>query len=76
MAESDLRDLIALPDGRLAVAGASSGVTLWDPKSGAHVAITGLPDPHVLRMELDTMVSPPALHIATYGGAVSLRSWP
>ena len=76
MPESDLRELVALPDGRLAIAGASSGVTLWDPKSGAHVALTGLPDPHVLRMELDTMVSPPALHVATYGGAASLRSWP
>ena len=76
MAGNDIRDMVALPDGRLALAGASSGVTIWNPKTGAHVAVAGLPDPHVLRMELDTMVSPPALHVATYGGAVSLRKLP
>ena len=76
MTDGDVRDMLALPDGRLALASATGGVTLWDPKSGAHVALTGLPDPHVLRMELDTMVSPPALHVATYGGAASMRKLP
>jgi hypothetical protein len=77
MAESDLRDLLALPDGRLVVAGARTGITIWDPKSGAHTQLRGvLPDENVLRMELDTMVEPPTLHVATYSGAAAIRKLP
>ena len=77
--ETNVRDLVALPDGRLALASPSGGVVLWDPATGAHVNIRGgqgIPDDRVFRLELDTMVSPPALHVSTYGGAAVLRILP
>ncbi len=79
MAEEDIRDLLALPDGRLVLASAKSGLVFWNPQTGAHQTARGpawLPDDHVLRLELDQMVSPPALHVATYGGAASIRQLP
>jgi hypothetical protein len=79
MAEANVRDLIALPDGRIVLAGPNTGLVFWNPASGSHVALRagqGIPDDHVLRLELDQMVDPPALHVATAGGAASLRVWP
>jgi len=79
MAEEDIRDLLALPDGRLVLAGATTGLVFWNPQTGQHQSLSGpanLPDDHVFRLELDQMVSPPALHVATYGGAASLRALP
>src|SRR5207244_6693757 len=79
MAENDVRDMVALPDGRLVLAGVSTGLVLWNPKSGDHVSLRGsqwLPDDHVLRIELDQMVSPPTLHVATWGGAAAIRKLP
>jgi len=79
MAEDDIRDLVALPDGRLALAGASTGLVFWNPQTGAHTALRAgpdLPDDHVLRLKLDRMVSPPTLYVSTYGGAAALRSIP
>ena len=79
LAETSVRDLVALPDGRLAVAGQSTGLVIWDPRTGASKAIRaggGIPDDHVIRLELDTMVNPPALHVSTYGGAAVLRVLP
>jgi hypothetical protein len=36
----------------------------------------GIPSNRVLRLELDTMVNPPALHVATDAGAARLRQIP
>lgn len=79
MAEADVSDMLALPDGRLALAGPTAGLVLWDPKTAKHSTVRGpqyLPDDRVLRIELDQMVDPPALHVATAGGAASIRRLP
>lgn len=79
LAENAVSDMVALPDGRLVVAGPSSGIVFWDPVKGTHVSMrggSGLPDDHVQRLELDTMVNPPALHVSTWTGAVVLRKFP
>ena len=75
MAERDVRDMLALPDGRLVLAGPNTGVTVWDPASGRRGTIA-VPDPHVLRMELDRMVDPPTLYVSTYGGVAAIRRFP
>jgi hypothetical protein len=70
---------VALPDGRLVIAGASSGLVFWSPQTGAHAALRAgadLPDDHVFRLKLDTMVSPPALYVSTFAGAAALRKFP
>lgn len=75
-----VEDLVCLPDGRLALgARAGGGLVLWDPASGGTVrlgAAEGLPGERVLALEVDRMVSPPALHVATDGGAAVLRVLP
>jgi hypothetical protein len=79
LVEQHVRDLVALPDGRLVIAGPNTGLVFWNPSTGAHVALRagqGIPDDHVLRLELDQMVNPPALHVATLSGAASLRVLP
>lgn len=79
MSESDIRDMIALPDGRLVLAGTSTGLVFWNPQTGAKTALRAgpdLPDDHVLRLKLDRMVDPPTLYVATYGGAAALRNLP
>jgi hypothetical protein len=79
MSEQDVQDMVALPDGRLVLAGANSGLVFWNPATGAVQRMRsgqGLPDDRVLQLELDTMVTPPALHVSTAGGAVSLRVFP
>ncbi len=79
MAESDVQDMLALPDGRLVLAGPNSGLVLWNPTTGQHVSIhagQGIPNDGVLRIALDTMVDPPALQVATRGGAAVLRALP
>jgi hypothetical protein len=79
MAENDIRDMVALPDGRLVLAGPSSGLVFWNPQTGARTSLragTDLPDDHVLRLKLDRMVEPPTLYVATYSGAAALRRLP
>jgi hypothetical protein len=79
MAETNVRDMVALPDGRLVLAGPHSGLVFWDPKTNQRTTMrsgTGLPSDRVMRLELDTMVNPPALHVSTGGGAVSIRKFP
>jgi len=79
LAERDVRDMIALPDGRLVVAGLHSGLVFWDPATGNHTSIRagqGIPDDGVMRVQLDTMVDPPALQIATRNGATVMRVMP
>jgi hypothetical protein len=79
MSEVSVQDLIALPDGRLVVAAPNTGLVFWDPATGKRAAVRaggGIPDDHVLRLELDMMVNPPTLHVATWGGAASIRQFP
>ena len=80
-AERSISDMVALPDGRLVLAGPNSGLTLWNPARPAEPAVhiragQGIPDDHVTRLELDAMVKPPALHVSTAGGAAVLRVLP
>ena len=75
---SRARDLIALPDGRLAIA-SPAGLSLWDPSSGKTTLVSGtaaLPSDDVLRLELDGSVEPPSLHVSTTAGAAVLRVLP
>ncbi|MEN9797462.1 MAG: hypothetical protein RL653_1158 [Pseudomonadota bacterium] len=77
--ERVVRDLVALPDGRLAVAFPQSGVLLWHPDTGATTwlrAGAGLPDDRVLRLELDDRVTPAALRVSTAAGLAVLRKLP
>ncbi|HTP28771.1 MAG TPA: WD40 repeat domain-containing protein [Anaeromyxobacteraceae bacterium] len=79
IAEQDVQDMVALPDGRLVLAGANSGLVFFDPVTRAHSSLRagqGIPDDRVVQLELDTMVTPPALHVSTVGGAATLRSFP
>jgi hypothetical protein len=78
LGDADVRDLIALPDGRLVLAGTTSGLVFWNPQTGAHTALRGpdLPDDHVFRLELDQMVSPPTLYVSTWAGVAALRRLP
>jgi len=79
MSQQDVQDLVALPDGRLVLAGASSGLVFWEPTTGARSVVRagqGIPDDGVWQLELDTMVDPPALRVATSGGVAVLRQLP
>lgn len=79
MSEQDVQDLAALPDGRLVLAGAHTGLVLWDPATGAKSVLRagqGLPDDAVQALALDTRVEPPALYVATASGVAVLRQFP
>ena len=79
MAETNVRDMVALPDGRIVFAGPRSGLVFWDPNTKARKVLRGgsaLPDDAVQRLELDTMVNPPTLHVSTNSGATSIRIVP
>ncbi len=79
MSEQAVQDIVALPDGRLVLAGPSTGLVFYDPATKRHVALRagqGIPDDRVTQLELDTMVDPPALHVSTFGGAATLRVFP
>ncbi|GAC1343490.1 MAG: hypothetical protein NVSMB23_17380 [Myxococcales bacterium] len=71
-----VRDLVALPDGRIALGGDTTGLWLLNPATMTATNIRagqGIPGNRVLRLELDSMVNPPALHVATDAGGASLR---
>ena len=80
MTENRTRDLIVLPDGRIVLAGFTTGLVLWNPATGAHTALNHaagwIPDDNILRIELDAMVMPPALHVSTNAGAAVIRNFP
>ncbi len=70
---------MALPDGWLVIATATSGLAIYDPASGVKSSVRaggGLPDDQVRRLELDTLVTPPALHVSTASGFATLRKLP
>jgi ligand-binding sensor domain-containing protein len=74
-----ITDMVALPDGRLAIGSDGGGVTLWDPATHTSKTIrsgSGLLDDSVRSLELDTMVKPPVLHVSTANGAASIRVLP
>jgi hypothetical protein len=78
--ERSVRDLVCLPDGRLVIAGPSSGLAVWNPATGRSERLTAatghLPSDRVLKLELDVMADPPSLHVATAGGAAVIRVFP
>ena len=79
MSETAVQDIVALPDGRVVFAGPSTGIVFYDPATKRHVAMRagqGIPDDRVLQLEVDRMVSPPALHVSTAGGAAAIRVFP
>jgi hypothetical protein len=82
-------DIVALPDGRIAIGSNGGGVTFWDPppppwENPPHTprptttirAGAGLPDNQVNRLQLDTMVNPPVLHVSTGTGGAAIRVFP
>jgi hypothetical protein len=73
---SAVRDVACLPDGRVALAGFHSGVVLYDPATGRSKPLAGLPSGTILDLEVDRMIDPPALHVATDAGAAVLRVLP
>lgn len=78
-ASGTVTDMVALPDGRLAIGTAGGGVTLWNPATGVSTLLRagrGLADNAVNRMELDRMVDPPVLHVSTDTGASAIRVFP
>jgi hypothetical protein len=77
--QGNAQDLVALPNGQIVVAGGGTGLSFFDPATGKHVNVRagqGIPNDRVLQMEVDTMVDPPALHVATAGGAAVIRVFP
>jgi hypothetical protein len=79
MAEKSVIDLAALPDGRIVLAGPSTGLVVHDPGSGKSTPLRGtqwLPSDRVSRIAVDGMVDPPALHVATDAGAAVIRKLP
>jgi hypothetical protein len=76
LGESAVRDLACLPDGRLVIAGFTRGTVLYDPEQRTSTAIPGLPSGDVTRVEVDRMVTPPALYVSTGAGAAAIRVLP
>jgi hypothetical protein len=76
LGESAVRDVACLPDGRVVIGGYSAGAVIWDPAKGTSKPVPGLPSGVVLRLEVDRMVSPPTLHVATDSGAAAFRVLP
>jgi hypothetical protein len=73
LAEQGVQDLVCLPDGRIVLAGVTSGAAVYDPAHGTSKPLDGLPSAHVNRLGVDTMVSPFALMVSTDAGAAVLR---
>ena len=75
--DTNVRDMMALPDGRIVFASHKNGLVIWNPKTKVSVPLNAangsLPDDAVERLELDLMVAPPVLHVSTNSGATSIR---
>jgi hypothetical protein len=79
LTEDNVQDMVALPNGQIVLAGGSTGLVFFDPATGKHVAMRagqGIPNDEVIQLEVDAMVNPPTLHVATAGGAAALRVFP
>jgi hypothetical protein len=80
VSEAGVRDLACLPDGRLALAGYTTGLSIYDPGTATAKPIRAssglIPSDRVNQLEVDRMVDPPALHVATPSGAAVLRALP
>jgi hypothetical protein len=76
LGESGVRDVVCLPDGRVVLGGYHTGAVIYDPAKGTSKPVPGLPGGSVYDLEVDRMVSPPTLHVATDGGAAALRVLP
>jgi hypothetical protein len=80
LADPRARDVACLPDGRVVVAGYTSGLSIFDPAKGTSIPIRAsgglIPSDAIRAIEVDRMVSPPTLHVATDGGAAALRVLP
>jgi len=78
--ESRVRDVACLPDGRLVFAGFTTGLSVFDPAARASTPIRAqgglIPSDNVQSIEVDRMVDPPTLHVATDAGAAALRQLP
>jgi hypothetical protein len=73
LGERGVQDLVCLPDGRIVLAGVTSGAAVYDPSSGASKPLDGLPSQRVNRLGVDTMVAPYAVMVSTDAGAAVLR---
>lgn len=79
LADGAVSAIACLPDGRVVLAGARSGLAIHDPAKGTSRVLragAGIPGDEVLALEVDRMVNPPALHVATRDGAAVLRVIP
>jgi hypothetical protein len=76
LGESAVKDVVCLPDGRVVLGGYRTGAVVHDPAKKTSRPVPGLPGGAVLDLEVDRMVSPPALHVATDGGAAAIRVLP
>jgi len=79
MEERTVQDLVALPDGRILLAGPTTGLTLFNPTTGKSQKLQApeyLPDNKVRRLELDARVNPFTVHVSTDSGATRLRTLP
>ncbi|HEX9049848.1 MAG TPA: WD40 repeat domain-containing protein [Anaeromyxobacter sp.] len=78
--ESQARDVACLPDGRVVVAGFTTGLSLFDPATGTSKAIRAssglIPSDVVHAIEVDRLVDPPTLQVTTDAGAAALRVLP
>ncbi len=78
--ESQARDIACLPDGRVVVAGFSTGLSIFDPAKGTSTSIRAsgglIPSDAIRQIEVDRLVSPPTLQVSTDGGAAALRVLP
>jgi hypothetical protein len=73
LAERGVQDLVCLPDGRIVLAGVTSGAAVYDPSTGASKPLDGLPSARVLRLGVDATVTPFSLLVSTDAGAAVLR---
>jgi hypothetical protein len=78
--EAGVRDVACLPDGRLVFAGFTTGLSVYDPVSRTSTPIRAwgglIPSDGIRSIEVDRMVNPPTLHVATDAGAAALRQLP
>ena len=73
---SAVRDVACLPDGRDRARRVPDRRRALRPATGASKPVPGLPSGTILDVEVDRMVSPPTLHVATDSGVAAIRVLP